>query len=527
MEYNLPSEFVKDLNFGEEAKNNIIAGVEKLAKAVKSTLGASGKCVIYEDGRGKPVVTKDGVTVAQSVVLFDPVENIGATLIKEAANNTVREAGDGTTTATVLAEALIKEVNKTSYNNYTTRQIKEGIVSGLEKVIKYLEETAIDVTGDMLSDVSAISCNNDTDLGAIIAEAYEKVGKDGVVLMEESETEDTYVELVDGIQIECGLTSPHLVTNTEKHKAELDNPCVLIVSSEIPNIRKIQTILEHVIKKGRALLIVAPVAQQVKAALMMNKVKGNIKVNIIDLPGFGPTKKDATEDLAILTGATVINEELGDDLDMITPEYLGEADYATTDDRYTVLTLNNLTAQVKDRIKEVKTKIKEEKSGFIKKKLQQRIATLSGSVGIIKVGAGSKVELKEKKDRVEDAIYATKAALKEGIVPGGGVALLDASQKISPNGGGEEILLEAIKAPFRTILDNAGIEQMYKLFDTKPNEGVGIDVITGESVDMIESGIIDPVLVTKSALKNAVSVVSTIISADCVISNMRTDESSK
>ena len=523
MEYNLPSEIVKDLNFGNEAKKNIIAGVEKLAKAVKSTLGASGKCVIYEDGLGKPMVTKDGVTVAQSVVLFDPVENIGATLIKEAAQNTVREAGDGTTTATVLAESLIKQVNESKYKDTSIRDIKNGINSAVEKVNKYLEQAAIDVTGDMLSDVSAISCNNDADLGAIIAEAYKKVGKDGVVLMDESPTEDTYVDLVDGVQVECGLTSPHWVTNTEKHKAELDNPYVLIVSSEIPNVRKIQGVLEHVIKKGRALLVVAPVSQQVKSALLMNKVKGNIKVNIIDLPGFGPTKKDATEDLAILTGATVINEELGDDLDIITVDYLGEADHATTDDKNTVITLSDTNNQVQERIEEVKNKIADEKNGFIRKKLEERLAMLSGSVGIINVGAGSKVELKEKKDRVEDAIYATKAALKEGIVPGGGVALLDASQKITPNGDGEEILLEAIKAPFRTILDNAGIQQV----SARPDKGMGIDVVTGESVDMIESGIIDPVLVTKSALKNAVSVVSTIISADCVISNMRTNESSK
>ena len=523
MEYNLPSEIVKDLNFGNNAKNKIIAGVEKLTQAVKSTLGASGKCVIYEDAMGKPVITKDGVTVANSVVLYDPVENIGATLIKEAAQNTVREAGDGTTTATVLADALIKKVNHEQHHGINTREIKQGIISALKKVNKYLDKTAINVTGDMLSDVSAISCNNDANLGSIIAEAYEKVGKDGVVLMDESPTEDTYVDLVDGIQIECGLTSPHWVTNTEKHKAELENPYVLIVSSEIPNIRKIQNILEHVIKKGKALLIVAPVSQQVKSALLMNKVKGNIKVNIIDLPGFGPTKKDATEDLAILTGATVINEELGDDLDIITVDYLGEVDHATTDDKNTVITLNERNDGVEERIEEVKNKIADEKNGFIRKKLEERLAMLSGSVGIINVGASSKVELKEKKDRVEDAIYATKAALKEGIVPGGGVALLDASQKISPNGVGEEILLEAIKAPFRTILDNAGIEQV----DTRPNKGVGINVVTGESVDMIESGIIDPVLVTKSALKNAVSVVSTIVSADCVISNMRTNESSK
>ena len=522
MEYNLPSEIVKDLNFGDNAKKKVINGVDKLAKAVKSTLGASGKCVIYEDARGKPVITKDGVTVAQSVVLYDPVENIGATLIKEAAQNTVKEAGDGTTTATVLAESLIKEVNKEKYIDVPVRDIKNGISSGLEKVNKYLEKTAINVKGDMLKDVSTISCNNDTKLGKIIAEAYEKVGENGVVLMEESETEETYVELVDGVQIDCGLTSPHFVTNTEKHKAELENPLVLIVSSEIPNIRKIQNILEYVIKNKRALLIVAPVDQQVKAALMMNKVKGNIKVNIIDLPGFGPTRKDATEDLAVLTGATVINEELGDDLDLITTEHLGEIEFAVTDDKNTVFTLQGMNSNIESRIDEVQKKIKDEKAGFIKKKLEQRLATLSGSVGIIKVGANSKVELKEKKDRVEDAIYATKAALKEGIVPGGGVALLNASQKITADAVGEEILMDAIRAPFDTILKNAGLEQIGK----RPEKGLGVDVVTGKSVNMIESGIIDPVLVTKSALKNAVSVVSTIISADCVISNMRSNEGS-
>ena len=525
MEYNLPSELVKDLNFGDQAKSKIIAGVEKLAKAVKSTLGASGKCVIYEDGRGKPVVTKDGVTVAESVGLIDPVENIGATLIKEAAQNTVREAGDGTTTATVLAEALIKQVNSGKYNGASIREIKQGIYSALDKINKHLEETSIDIEGDMLSDVSAISCNNDTDLGAIIAEAYEKVGKDGVVLMEESPTEQTYVEIVDGVQIDSGITSPHFVTNKDKQTCELDNPLILIVSSEIPNIRRIQKILEHVIKHKRSLLIVAPVEQQVKAALLMNKVKGNIKVNIVDLPGFGPTKQDTVEDLAFLVGAKVINEQLGDDLDLIDIDCLGEAHTAITDDNNTVLTIDLPEEQLEERIKIIKKTIaKWDKNPFIQKKHRQRLAMLSGSVGIIKVGANSKVEMKEKKDRVEDAIHATKAALKEGIVPGGGVALMDASQKISPNGVGEEILLKAIQAPFYTILDNAGIEYPDHNEQWSKMEGEGVDVVTSKEVDMIESGIIDPVLVTKSALKNAVSVVTTIISADCVISNIRINE---
>ena len=521
MEYNQPSEIVKDVNFGEIANKKVVAGVEKLAKAVKSTLGASGKCVIYEDARGLPVITKDGVTVAESVVLFDPVENMGATLIKEAARNTVREAGDGTTTATVLAESLLKEVNN---SDETIRSIKDGIKTGLKKVNDYLDEVSVKIEGDMLESVSSISCNNDAELGKIIAEAYTKVGKDGVVLMEESPTEETYVEVVDGVQIDSGLTSPHFVTDKDKQICELDNPLVLIVSSEIPNIRKIQTVLEHVIKNKRPLLIVAPVDQQVKAALLMNKVKGNIKVNIVDLPGFGPTKQDTVEDLAFLVGAKVINEQLGDDLDLIDIDCLGEAYSAITDDKNTVLTIETPEQELEERIKSIQKLIdKEDKNPFIKKKHQQRLAMLSGSVGMVKVGADSKVELKEKKDRIEDAIYATKAALKEGIVPGGGVALLNASQKISTDCVGEEILLKAITAPFHTILANAGLEQVAP----RSEKGLGVDVVTGESVDMIKTGIIDPVLVTKSALKNAVSVVSTIISADCVISNMRTNESNQ
>ena len=521
MEYNQPSEIVKDINFGNNANERVVAGVKKLAKAVKSTLGASGKCVIYEDARGNPVITKDGVTVAESVVLFDPVENMGATLIKEAAKNTVREAGDGTTTATVLAESLLEEVNESETN---TRTIKDGVKSGLKKINDYLDKISVKIEGDMLESVSSISCNNDAELGKIIAEAYTKVGKDGVVLMEESPTEETYVEVVDGVQIDSGLTSPHFITDKDKQIAELDNPLVLIVSSEIPNIRKIQTVLEHVIKTKRSILIVAPVDQQVKAALCMNKVKGNIKVNIVDLPGFGPTKEDTVADLAFLVGAKVINEQLGDDLDLIDIDCLGEAYSAITDDKNTVLTVDLEDKQLDERIKSIQKIIdKETKNPFLKKKHQQRLAMLSGSVGMVKVGADSKVEMKEKKDRVEDAIYATKAALKEGIVPGGGIALLNASQKISTDAVGEEILLKAITAPFHTILENAGLKQT----EQRPTKGLGVDVVTGESVDMIKSGIIDPVLVTKSALKNAVSVVSTIISADCVISNMRMNESNQ
>jgi chaperonin GroEL len=516
MEYNQPSEIVKDLSFGDSGKNRIYAGVNKLAEAVKSTLGASGKCVIYEDARGKPVITKDGVTVAESVVLFDPVENIGATLIKEASRNTVKEAGDGTTTAIVLAQSLLKHSTSATDN---IRNVKLGIHSGLDKINAYLDKKSIDVKDEMLASVATISCNNDAELGDTIANAYKVVGRNGIVLMEESEDNTTHVETVDGVQLECGLTSPHLSTDKDKQRAVLDNPLVLIVSSTIPNVRKIQNVLEHVIKNRKSLLIVADVEQSVKAALLMNKVKGNINVNIIDLPGFGPTKQETVEDLAFLTGAKVINEELGDDMDFIDPTVLGKAVKSVTDSSTTVLTVTDVP-DLSDRIESVKEKIKVEKNPFIKRKIEQRLAMLSGSVGIIRVGADSKVELKEKKDRVEDAIYAVKAALKEGIVAGGGIALLNASQKIKPENEGERIILEAIKAPYYTILDNAGMGDSV----TPVKQGYGIDVVTGKNVDMIKEGVIDPVMVTKTALKNAVSVVSTIISADCIISNMRTNE---
>jgi chaperonin GroEL len=521
MEFTQPSQIVKELNFGDDAKSKVINGVEKLAKAVKSTLGASGKCVIYEDETGRPVITKDGVTVADSVILRDPVENIGATLIKEASKNTVKEAGDGTTTAIVLAESLIKTVNDPQYMGESIRDIKNGIKSASEKVNKYLSKHAKTVSGATLKHVSAISCNNDEELGAIIADAYEKVGKNGVVLMEESETADTYSEIVDGVQLKCKLTSPHWVTDKDRQLAILDNPYVLCVASEIPNIRKIQAVLEHVIKKNRSLLIVAQVSQQVKSALLMNKVKGNIKVNIIDTPGFGPTRRDSIEDLALLTGAKVIDEELGDDLELIRPDCLGEVVKSVTDNRTTVLTTGVLNENVKERIKDINDKIDKEKNSYIKKRLKDRLAILSGSVGVIRVGGDSAIELKEKKDRVEDAIYAVKAALQEGIVPGGGVALKNAAENIKSDNNGENILINAIKSPYFTILSNAGIEDC-----NCKQEGVGINVVTGEKTNMIDAGIVDPVLVTKTALKNAVSVVSTIISADCVISNIRVENAS-
>ena len=515
MEFNNPSEIVKNLSFREEARSRVMLGVGKLANAVRSTLGASGKCVIYEDALGTPVITKDGVTVAESVVLMDPVENIGATLIKEAAKKTVREAGDGTTTATVLAHSLLQAMQD-SMKTYSIREIKDGVNKSLEKVLKYLDKKSIKIKGKMLEDVASISCNNDKDLGNIIAGAYKSVGDNGVVLMEESGTEETFSEIVDGVQFDCGLKSPHLVTDKEKNKAILENPYVLIIASDIPNIRKIQNVLEFIIKHKRSLLIVAGMEQQPMAALLMNKVKCNIKINIIDTPGFGATKMDTMQDLATITGAKVINEELGDDLDLIQPDVLGEAVKSVTDENSTIITVEEMPEEAKERIDLVNKKIKSEKNPYIKSKLEQRLAILSGAVAVLKVGANSKIELKEKKDRVEDAIYAVKAAIKEGIVAGGGVALHNAADILKSKNSPEKILQEAIKSPYKRILVNANIDYKDNL-----KEGIGINVITGEPCDLVKEGIIDPVLVTKTALINAVSVATTIISADCVISNVR------
>jgi chaperonin GroEL len=515
MEFNQPSEIVKDLTFGNDAQNSIMTGVDKLAKAVASTMGASGKCVIYEDGLGKPIVTKDGVTVANSVVLMDPVENIGATLIKEAAQKTVKEAGDGTTTATVLAHSILKEY--WNIENPDIRKIKEDINTAAKKVINYLESSAKEVKAGMLDHVATISTNNDKELGNIIAEAYNTVGKDGVVLMEESETDKTYVDTVEGVQFDSGLKSQHLITDKEKNKAILEEPLVLIVDSEIETIRKIQSVLEYAIKNKKAILIIGNVSQQVMSALIMNKVKGNIKVNIIDPPGFSTIRRDMLDDLALITGAKVINEELGDDLDLIDESCLGIAAKVVTDENNTVIATNTETDEIKNRILAIEKQIKEEKNPYALKKLEQRKAMLSGSVGIIYVGADSKIELKEKKDRVEDAIYAVKAALKEGIVPGAGIALHNAAENISTNNTpGGNVLMNAIKAPYKTILNNAGIE-----YDSDLKKGWGINVITGKKCNLIKDGIIDPVLVTKTALKNAISVATTIMSADCVISNVR------
>ena len=511
---------VKNLNFGDKAKEQVFKGIEKLTNAVSSTLGASGKCVILEDETGKPIITKDGVTVADSIILLDPVENMGATLLKEAARKTVKEAGDGTTTATVLAHSILRHANKKDIN---TREMKSGIDSAVKKVVKYLKENSVSVTEDMLDQVATISCNNDADLGSIIGDAFRAVDKTGVVIMEPTEETQTSVEIVEGVEYDKGLVNSHFITSKTKRVAELENPLVLIVESPVENIRKIQNVLEFVIKNNKSLLIIADCEQAVTSALAMNKVKGNIKVNIINAPTYGVNKKDTLSDLALLTGATVINEDLGDDMDLIQSEHLGQAIKSVTTDTETIIQVDNSNPKISELVEYLKKELSKTKNSNEIIKLEKRLARVSGKVAIVKVGANSEIELKEKQDRVEDAICATKAAIKEGIVSGGGIALLNASQNIEADNEGERVLLDAIQAPFKTILSNAGIDS-YKI---SKSVGKGLDVVTGNMVNMIKSGIIDPLLVTKSALRNAASVATTILSTDCVINNVRVDESNR
>jgi len=461
---------VKHLNFGKDAKDTIFKGIEKLTKAVSSTLGASGKCVILEDSLGNPQITKDGVTVADSIILLDPVENMGAKLLKEAARKTVKEAGDGTTTSTVLAHAILTEAYEV-LDIDSHRALKEGINNAVEAVITYLEKTSIEVTGESIYQVASISANNDKKLGRVISEAFEAVDETGVVMMETHDLPDTIVEVVDGAQYDKGFTNPHFITNNDRGIVELENALVLLVET----------------------------------------------------PVYGVNKLNTLKDLSLITGATIINEDLGDDMDLITEEHLGSCAKAVSTTTETIIQRDYFSEDIDDIIKDLKDQLKETKNPNMVAQLEKRIARLAGKVAIVKVGASSEVELKEKKDRVEDAICATKAAIKEGIVPGGGIALLDASRYLKSKSHGEEVLLKAIRAPYKTILDNAGIEN----YEVPKVKGRGLNVVTGKTVNMVKSGIVDPLLVTKSALKNAASVATTILSTDCVINNLRANEGSR
>ncbi len=513
---------VKNLNFGNNAREEVFKGITKLTQAVSSTLGASGKCVLLEDAQGNPIITKDGVTVANSIVLLDPVENMGATLLKEAARKTVQQAGDGTTTATILAHAILEEAYRV-VDKTNSRSLKQEINTAVEKVVKYLESISVSVEGDMIDNIATISTNNDPELGKLIADAFRAVDLTGVVMMEPSAVGKTEIKIVEGAQYDKGLTNRHFITNAESQSAELDNPLVLLIESKVDSIRQIQTVLEYVIKNNKPLLIIGDLEKGVLSALAMNKIKGNIKVNVIDAPTLGVNRKQTLDDLSLLTSATIIDEDLGDDLDLIKIEHLGSCSKSITTQEETIIQVSKQSKDVKKVIKSIKDKLLQKNTANEVVKLEKRLAMLAAKIAIVKIGANSDIELKEKQDRVEDAICATKAAIKEGIIPGGGVALLNASLEIESKNEGEKVLLQATMSPYKTILSNAGYEQI----TISGEDGYGIDVVTGNMVHMINDGIIDPLLVTKSALQNAASVASTILSTDCVINNIRINEGSR
>ena len=516
------AKLVKRIHLDNEGRDKLISGIDKLAAAVGSTLGASGRTVVIENDFGGAHITKDGVTVAESIQVEDPVENLGMTMLKQAAKNTASKAGDGTTTSTVLAQSLIKNYYKDA-GEHPFRKIKEGIDLALNHTIKQLDKRSVDVNEKRIESVSIISANNDKALGKLIATAFKQAGENGIVTHLASGSSETYVESVDGTHIKNGCASHHFFTNSEKEICELENPLVFLCATGIPNVRRIQSILEYAIKHGRSILLIAPLEAQPTAALAMNKVKGNIKVNVIEPPSFGLKRKDILDDIALLTGAKVVNEELGDALDMIGPEVLGSADKAFTDIDGTTLTFNTFPEEIVERIDYLKETLNDEKNPLLARHLEKRLSLLTGGVAIINVGADTEVELKEKQDRVDDAVQAVKAAKKEGILPGGGAALwhisrnwsqsLDQSQAI-----GWKIFMDSIQSPYEKILGNAGLS--YKDYDFN-KWGLGVDVTDGKVKDMKKAGIIDPALVTKSALKNAVSVATTILSTDAVISNIR------
>ncbi len=515
---------VKDLHFDQRAKEKLTNGINKIATAVSSTLGASGRTVVIEDDFGNPYVTKDGVTVANSILLNDPVENLGVSMMKQAAQKTASVAGDGTTTSIVLTQAIIDTYNSKKGGEHTFRDVKNGILKFKEHVINFLAKKSVKVDSKELYNVSTISANNDKELGKLIAQAFEGAGENGIVTMETSPNSETYIDVVEGTKIGSTCKTPHFYTNKEKETAELENPLVFISASEIPNVRKIQDILEYAIKSNRSILIIAPLESQPLTALAMNKVKGNIKVNVVDPPSFGLKRKDILEDLALLVGAKVFDESLGDSIDAISPDMLGSADKAISDSEGTVLVIGKKPKEAQERIEYLKTALDDEDNKLLSKHLNDRLALLCGGVSIVYVGADTEVELKEKQDRVDDAIHAVKAARKEGILPGGGTALAYAAQtdwEMELNQGelaGVEILKDALVAPYTKILSNAGL--LPERFQLK-KWGDGVNVAGGYAGNMRKEGIIDPFLVTKTALNNAVSVATTILSTDCVISNIR------
>lgn len=521
----------KDVKFGDSARSKMIAGVNILADAVKVTLGPKGRNVVIDRSFGAPHITKDGVSVAKEITLKDKFENMGAQLVREVSSKTNDIAGDGTTTATVLAQAILNEGIKSVTAGMNPMDLKRGIDLAVKTVVENIKQTAKPASDSKaIEQVGSISANSDTTVGSLIAQAMEKVGKEGVITVEEGSGFEDSLDVVEGMQFDRGYISPYFANKQDTLTAELENPFILLVDKKVSNIRELITVLEAVAKTGKPLLIIAEdVEGEALATLVVNNMRGIIKVCAVKAPGFGDRRKAMLQDIAILTGGTVISEEIGMQLDQTSLEHLGTAHKVTVSKENTVIVDGAGNAgQIAERVQQIRAQIEESTSEYDKEKLQERVAKLAGGVAVIKIGAATEVEMKEKKDRVDDALHATRAAVEEGVVAGGGVALVRAAKALDGVTGanddqnvGINILRRAIEAPLRQIVANAGDEPSVVINAVKNGEGnYGYNAATGEYGDMLEMGILDPAKVTRSALEHAASVAGLMLTTECMITEI-------
>ncbi|MEC7479086.1 MAG: chaperonin GroEL [Bacteroidota bacterium] len=525
----------KKIQFDIEAREGLKKGVDALANAVKVTLGPKGRNVIIGKSFGGPQVTKDGVTVAKEIELEDALENMGAQMVKEVASKTNDLAGDGTTTATILAQSIVTEGLKNVTAGANPMDLKRGVDKAVNAIVENLNKTAKTVgnSSEKIQQIASISANNDDAIGNLITEAFEKVGKEGVITVEEAKGTDTYVDVVEGMQFDRGYLSPYFVTNSEKMESDLENPYILLYDKKISAMKDLLPVLEPVAQSGKPLLVIAEdVDGEALATLVVNKLRGALKIAAVKAPGFGDRRKAMLEDIAILTGGTVISEERGFNIENTTIDMLGTAERVTIDkDNTTIVNGAGEKKLIDDRVNQIKSQIETTTSDYDKEKLQERLAKLAGGVAVLYVGAASEVEMKEKKDRVDDALHATRAAVEEGIVAGGGVALIRSRKELDKIKGsnddeltGIQIISRALEAPVRTIVENAGGEGsvvVAKIIEGKG--GFGYDAKSEKYVDLFESGIIDPKKVTRVALENAASVAGMILTTECALVDIKED----
>ena len=518
----------KQIHFNTESRENLRKGVDILANAVKVTLGPKGRNVILDKKFGAPTITKDGVSVAKEIDLKDPVENMGAQLVKEVASKTADDAGDGTTTATVLAQAIFNNGIKNVAAGANPMDLKRGIDKAVKSIVTNLQDQSKEIKDSSeISQVATVSANNDHEIGNMISNAMDKVGKDGVITVEEAKSTETEVKTVEGMQFDRGYLSPYFVTNSEKMEAELENPYILIYDKKISSMKELLPVLELVSQSGKPLLIIAEdIEGEALATIVVNKIRGSLKVAAVKAPGFGDRRKAMLEDLAILTGGTVISEERGYKLESATIDYLGTAEKVNIDkDNTTIVSGAGKKADINARVNQIKKQIDNTTSEYDKEKLQERLAKLSGGVAILYVGAATEVEMKEKKDRVDDALHATRAAVQEGIVAGGGIAYIRAAETLDKlsldnedQNTGVLIIKNALESPIRTIVENSGGEGSVVIQKIKESKGdFGYNAATDNYESMFKAGIIDPTKVSRLALENAASIASLLITTECVV----------